>query len=197
MGSLVIVLFWLCYFGLSLWAAIALNSSMRKAGWRIKFPGFYFVILPVWGIALWDAPLHEWNYHQFCKNESGLKIIKTPEAWEKENGETLKSLDPKKRKSITVDDEREIIILNERFALFIFNIKRNFRLIERKKEIRDTKTNELMAYYKNMDTGPLHELPFLGRIWLNKRACPIAGEALFWEIKEIFENSSTQRGDLK
>ncbi|WP_147474012.1 hypothetical protein [Allofranklinella schreckenbergeri] len=195
MGSLVIVLFWLCYFGLSLWAAIALNSSMRKAGWRIKFPGFYFVILPVWGIALWDAPLQAWEHRRLCKHEAGLKILKTPEQWDRENPGILSNLTPKKEiKIISINPDRTRIMMNEIFSSDLIIKKKNFGITEITTEILDTKRNEVMLQHKDFHAYSATDIPDFARIWMIKPSCHADKQnySTFQGLDDKFENRRSQ-----
>ncbi|PAT30654.1 hypothetical protein AAHN93_03640 [Vandammella animalimorsus] len=166
-----IVFMWLCYLGLSLWLARIFNRWARGEKHRFKYPGV-IVMLVMWLPVLWDAPLQEMKYRKLCREEAGLTVFKTAEQWDRENGGLLKSLTPSEgAKSIEIDKGNYRRPINERIHYDIFSINRGYRLIERRDDVIDAKTGEVLLRHVDFDAGPLHHIPSFGRIWMNKPSC--------------------------
>ncbi|PAT31075.1 hypothetical protein [Vandammella animalimorsus] len=166
-----IVFMWLCYLGLSLWLARIFNKMARDEKHRFRYPGL-IVMLIMWLPVLWDAPLQEVKYRKLCREEAGLTVFKTAEKWDHENGGVLKYLKPiENSEMIGVDNDSFRIPLNDRIYYDIFHIQRGYGLIERRDDVVDAKTGEVMLRYVDFDAGPLHHIPSFGRIWMNKPSC--------------------------
>ena len=171
MDAILFVFVWLCYLGLSLWLARIFNRWARGEKHRFRYPGG-IVVLVMWLPVLWDAPLQEMKYRKLCREEAGLTVFKTPEQWDYENGGALRYLSPVKDvKIVTVSEENYRIYMNERIYYDIFNIPRGYGLIERRSDVVDGETNQVMLRHVDFDAGPLHHIPKFGRIWMNKPSC--------------------------
>ncbi|WP_347485479.1 hypothetical protein ABFV80_000246 [Vandammella animalimorsus] len=166
-----IVFMWLCYLGLSLWLARIFNKMARDEKHRFRYPGL-IVMLIMWLPVLWDAPLQEVKYRKLCREEAGLTVFKTPEQWDYENGGALKYLTPNKTvKTIEVGPGNYRIYLNERVYYDLFDIPRGYGLIERRSDVVDERTGQVLLRHVDFDAGPLHHIPSFGRIWMNKPSC--------------------------
>lgn len=132
----------------------------RKGGKNAKRWG-WSAALVMYLIPFWDwiptVAMHEY----YCATEAGFWVYKTPEQWRKGNPGVMEGLVANKgapSRYEPFDDghgKMDIYLLNDRFNWIVTqqDLSRSLPIIRGEQQIKDTKSNEVLARYVDFATG--------------------------------------------
>jgi hypothetical protein len=148
-----------------------------------------------WGAALvmYLIPFWDWiptvAMHQYyCATEAGFWVYKTPEQWKKENPGVMETLVANKgapNRNEQFDDghgKTDIYLLNDRFNWIVTqqDFSSVLPIIRSEQQVKDTKTNEVLARYVNFSTGNSVKNTFGPpgpmKFWLHSGHCSGGGQ---------------------
>lgn len=163
-----------------------------------------------WGAALvmYLIPFWDWiptvAMHQYyCATEAGFWVYKTPEQWKKENPGVMETLVANKgapNRNERFDDghgKTDIYLLNDRFNWIVTqqDFSSALPIIHSEQQVKDTKTNEVLARYVNFSTGNSVKNtvgpPGPMKFWMHNQFCSDGGrnDSRIWQYAKQFKGA--------
>ena len=186
-------------FGLALYlllSAFAVWLSVRYARAHQKSARKYGVAtaLALYLVVFWDWIPIEATYKYRCWRNGGFTEFKSLDQWRAEHPGVAETLRPDLGTGSETDGNRTRFRLNQRFAWDIYRIVHAMEIGERREEIVDTVTGEVLARYVDFRTTQNADNPsrfFDYKIWVGGGSCErterMTDEKQFYLIKYQFQ----------
>jgi amino acid transporter len=164
------------------------------AGWKWGVPAAFVMYL----IVFWDHIPTLIAHKYYCDKEAGFFVYKTLEEWKQENPGVAEMLTYEDKVKSSIEDDKVIYYLNERFDYISIRAPVFLSIKQRKYKVIDKLKNDVLAEYIDYSSGGgFQNAKTLTdyKLWLANTSCEVVlkTDTLFFE----FVDKAKKIGDDK